>query len=125
VQFPDIVRSYNCFGVGIGVTTTIAVSYANGINPVTGRALNTNSIDNMSYHAKQRAVERNISQSDINDALKNPLKITSVKYDTQGFPSVQYIGNNATVVVNPETGHIITLWPTSSQILQNILKTNK
>jgi hypothetical protein len=69
--------------------------------------------------------ERNISQSDINDALKNPLKVTEVKYDTQGRPSVKYIGNDATVIVNPETGNIITVHPTGTQRVNSILKTKK
>jgi hypothetical protein len=45
VQLPDIVRSYNRYSLDIGVTTTIAVSYANGINPVTGRSFMAQSSD--------------------------------------------------------------------------------
>jgi hypothetical protein len=87
------------------------MSYANKVNPLTGTKINTTS-----KHAQQRIGERNVSQSDINDALKNPLKITEVKYDAQGLPSVKYIGNNVTVVVNPETGNIIMVHGTSSKL---------
>ena len=34
-----------------------------------------------------------------------------------GRPSVKYIGNKATIVVNPETGKIITVYPTNHTIL--------
>lgn len=102
-------------GGAIGVATTTAVSLASGVNPWSGKALNVNNTEK-SIHAQQRAVERNVSQSDINDALRNPLKITDMKYDTQGLPSIKYIGNNATVIVNPETGNIITVYPTSTKL---------
>ena len=59
--------------------------------------------NNTSKHATVRAQEREISQSNIDDALNNPLKVTDVKYDSQGRPSIKYIGKNATVVVNPTT----------------------
>ena len=65
--------------------------------------------------------EKNVSQSDISNALKNPLQVTEIRYDSQGRPSVRYIGNNATVIVNPETGNIITVYPTSAQRLNNVL----
>ena len=48
-----------------------------------------------------------LEQKDIKEILNNPLKITKIKYDSQGFPSIKYIGHKATVVINPETGKII------------------
>lgn len=54
----------------------------------------------------------------IKDALDNPLNIKDIKYDSNGNPSVTYVGTKATVVVNPETGRIITVWRTSSRIQQ-------
>jgi len=38
---------------------------------------------------------------------------------------VKYIGKDATVIVNPETGKIITVYPTSTQRANSILKTQK
>jgi len=78
--------------------------------------------NNVSSHAQQRVVERNVSQSDVNNALKNPLKVTETQIDVQGRPSVKYIGRNATVTVNPETGKIITVYPTSTQRVNSLLK---
>ncbi|MDH6344169.1 RHS repeat-associated protein [Parabacteroides sp. PFB2-12] len=100
-------------GTAMGVATTIGVSYASGVNPWTGAKT--------SIHATQRTNERNIAQKDINDALKNPLKITDVKIQENGA-SVKYIGREVTVVVNPETGKIITVYRTSTQRVNSILK---
>jgi hypothetical protein len=44
------------------------------------------------------------------DALKNPIEIVK-GIDSDGRPFVKYIGKNATVVVNPETGLIVSVWP--------------
>jgi hypothetical protein len=101
-------------GTAIGVSTTIATNYANGVNPWTGKP-NATQTNNTTNHAQQRALERNVSQADIHDALQNPLKVTDVQYRDNG-PSVKYIGNKATVVVNPETGKIITVHPTSTKL---------
>ena len=77
-------------GTALGMTSTIATSYASGINPLTGERLNwQNQNKSTSYHAEQRMAERNISQGDIYDALKNPLKVTDVQFDSMGRPSVK------------------------------------
>ncbi len=113
------------FGIGAMNGTDAGFKYAhdNKVNPWNGGdKLISNNTTN---HAQQRTVERNVSQNDINDAIKNPSKITDVKYDSQGRPSVKYIGNKVTVVVNPETGNIITIYPTSTQRINTILKTKK
>ena len=72
----------------------------------------------LSEHAKVRIKEREVSLKNIKDALDNPLNIKDIKYDSNGNPSVTYVGTKATVVVNPETGRIITVWRTSSRIQQ-------
>ncbi|WP_313758462.1 phage minor capsid protein [Tissierella sp.] len=74
------------------------------------------SIKGISQHLKERVIEREISAKSIEDALKNPLNIGKIKYDKQNRPSVEYIGNNARVQVNPETGNVITVWRTSSKL---------
>jgi RHS repeat-associated protein len=99
-------------GAVSGMVSGMRSAYKDGENPWTGAQKSTNNISN---HAVQRTNERNISQSDINDALKNPLKVTEVQYRENG-PSVKYIGNKATVVVNPETGNIITVIPTGTKV---------
>jgi RHS repeat-associated protein len=105
----DGIGTSMAIGGAIGVTATTAMSLASGVNPINGNKLNT------SNHAQQRILERNVSRSDINDALKNPLKVTEVQHRENG-PSVKYIGNKVTVVVNPETGNIITVIPTGTKV---------
>ncbi|SHF15291.1 Phage minor capsid protein 2 [Tissierella praeacuta DSM 18095] len=73
-------------------------------------------IEGISHHLKERVIEREISAKSIEDALKNPLNIGKIKYDKQNRPSIEYIGNNARVQINPETGNIITVWRTSSKL---------
>jgi len=96
------------------------------VNMLTGKSLENTSIttNSTSQHASQRASERNISQTDINDALKNPLKITDIKIQENG-PSVKYIGTKVTVVVKPETRKIVTVFPTSTQRVKSILNMKK
>ncbi|WP_058270445.1 phage minor head protein [Olsenella massiliensis] len=72
----------------------------------------------MSKHAAERKVERGISDTSIKDALENPLHITEVKVDKYGRPSQNYIGKDATAVVNPETGKITTVYPTGKSRLK-------
>jgi RHS repeat-associated protein len=70
----------------------------------------------LTAHAAQEFAERGVSAADALDAYTNPLRTSSVRYDTLGRPSVQLVGRRATVVVNPETGRVITGWPTSSSL---------
>ena len=53
---------------------------------------------------------------------QNPLKVSGIKYDAQGRPSIKYIGKEATIIINPEKGKIITVYPKSTQRLNSILK---
>jgi hypothetical protein len=68
-------------GAAIGGITGSMSGYKyakdNNINPWTGKEITINSsrTNNISSHAKQRAIGRYISQSDITDALENPLKV--------------------------------------------------
>ncbi len=73
-------------------------------------------------HVVERQALRNVSKKSVRNALKNPLKTTAVKYDKLGRPSIKVIGKKATVVVNPNTGKIITTWPTSSKLLRKLIK---
>ncbi len=58
----------------------------------------------------------------IANALKQPLKITAVKLNEKGAPSVRYIGKEATVVVNPITGKIITVWRSGTKLVEKLEK---
>lgn len=73
-------------------------------------------------HVSDQSSGRFVSDPEMLDALKNPLKITDVKYDNLGRPSQQYIGKDATVAVNPATKQMITAWRTSSKLASKLTK---
>lgn len=66
-------------------------------------------------HASERATGRSIDDSQIDDAISNPLFKGEVVVDEQGRKSVKYIGTDATVILNPDTKEVITTWKTGSR----------
>ncbi|MEO6633168.1 MAG: RHS repeat-associated core domain-containing protein, partial [Mucilaginibacter sp.] len=72
-------------------------------------------------HAVDRIIERKIGPTAILEAIKNPLKIGEVVIDKFGRPSQRFIGRLSEVVINPETGKIISVNPISSKKLAKLL----
>lgn len=68
-----------------------------------------------SKHASERVTQRQITDADIQDAINNPLHKGKEVIDELGRKSIKYIGKNATVCVNPDTGVITTLWRTGTK----------
>ena len=81
-------------------------------------------INGISEHLLERKTSRNVKASDVENAFTNPLKIDKIKVDEKGRRSVNYIGEFATVSINPDTGIIVTVWKTSSKRV-NKLKGDK
>ena len=79
-------------------------------------------INEVGDHVIDRIVERDLDINDIADAINNPLKITPTKTDDLGRKSYRAIGENATVVINPETGKISTAWRTSRKLSAKLKK---
>lgn len=79
-------------------------------------------VDGLSSHAMKRATERGVQSSAIEDALKNPLIIKEPVVDMYGRKSQRFVGINATVNVNPETGKIITTWKTGKSTIKKYRK---
>ncbi|GGE26343.1 putative minor capsid protein, phage associated [Streptococcus himalayensis] len=73
-------------------------------------------IKGISEHIAERAIERGGTVQTMLDALCYPLEVTTVKYDEKGQPSKQYRGEISTVVVNPDTGNVISTNPTRRNI---------
>lgn len=73
-------------------------------------AANGMKISRMSDHALVRTHDRNVSQEEIIDAIKNPHEIYDKEVDSMGNPSQKIEGGLAFIVVNPDTGKIITTW---------------
>ncbi len=69
-------------------------------------------VQTISVHTFDRAAERKITSANIVDAVENPLHIGEVVTDDLGRKSQRFIGDLATVNVNPDTGKITTVWKT-------------
>lgn len=69
-------------------------------------------VQSISAHTVDRAGERGVSQSAALDALRHPLHIGDITVDEQGRRSQRFIGTDATVNINPDTGNIATVWKT-------------
>jgi hypothetical protein len=50
----------------------------------------------------------------VKEAIRNPLFTFPPKKDSYGI-NVKIIGKEATIVTNPDTGKLITVWETSSK----------
>lgn len=77
----------------------------------------------ISIHAQERMEKRDVSMSDIEDAIKNPLHMGSIKTDKRGR-SVRLTGEKATVNINPDTGMIITAWKTGEKAKRKYTRGN-
>ncbi len=72
-------------------------------------------MSSISDHASKQAQDRKVSSKNIIDAIINPLYIRKVTTDQYGRKSQRFIGDKATVNVNPDTGVIATVWPTGTK----------
>ena len=59
--------------------------------------------------------DRGVTNKQAADAIVNPLKRYPTKTDDQGRKAYKSVGKDATVVVNPETGDVITAYKTKSR----------
>lgn len=85
-----------------------------------GLKVNDYTINGISEHLLERKEMRNIKADDIIDTFTNPLKSDKIKIDEQGRKSIKFIGEKATVSINPDTGTIITVWKTSSNRVKKL-----
>lgn len=85
-----------------------------------GKTYGDITINSVSEHLLDRKTARQLWLNDIEDGLSNPLKITEIKFDSEGRPSLQYIGENATIVLNPKTGNVVSVWKTGSKRVEKL-----
>lgn len=78
-------------------------------------------IAKLSKHQQERADVRNLDLDGIKDALINPLHVGEVVVKENGN-SQRFIGEATTVNINPDTGVIITSWPTGKSRLKKYKK---
>lgn len=92
------------------------------IGALTGlKTSNGITIAKLSKHQQERADVRNLDLNGIRDALINPLHIGEVVVKENGN-SQRFIGEATTVNINPDTGVIITSWPTGKSRLKKYKK---
>lgn len=75
-----------------------------------------------SIHLIDRAIEREVDAESSKEALINPLRIGKIKTDSNGNKSIEYTGKQARVIINPDTGNIITVWKTSEKLRNRLMK---
>ena len=73
-------------------------------------------VTSIDKHCVEQSLKRNVEVSHCLDALVNPLHVSSVRYSPRGEPSQLYIGNSATIAVNPDTGKAVTVYTTGSRV---------
>lgn len=87
---------------------------------VIGLKVSNVSVKSLSSHVYDQMQSRNVSIEGIKDAIIHPLKMSETKYDSLGRPSLQVIGEKATVAINPEDGNIISTWPTHTKLARKL-----
>jgi hypothetical protein len=65
-------------------------------------------------HATDRLGERGVTPEGVADAIDNPISV-EIGPTTEKGRSTRYVGKDATVVINPDTGKIISVWKTGSR----------
>lgn len=61
-----------------------------------------------------------VTIEEISDALNNPVVVRPIRVDSQGEKSQKYIGNKATVSMDPDTGILIQCNPTSEKLIRGV-----
>ena len=103
-------------GVKTVITTAVVKAAKEEI-----KAANGIEITGFAKHGLNRAIERGVKPNAILDAVKSPLKTGNMVTDPLGRQSQRFIGRSAEVVLNPQTGKIISVNPTSTNKATKLL----
>lgn len=83
-------------------------------------------VKGLSIHALDRTQDptRQVTLERLLDALQKPLNSDTIKvrYNEKGQPSQRFIGQHATVNVNPENGCVTTVWKTGHDAIRKYTK---
>lgn len=77
-------------------------------------------IKEVSQHLYDRQKERNFKMVDLMDAFTNPLDYGKITQNEKGQKSIQFIGRNVTIYVNPGNGRITTAHKTHSRLRKKL-----
>lgn len=94
-------------GAAVGVAAVEVVGGAGAT--VAAETAGESTIQGFTRHGINQVINRGIRPQQILEAVKSPVQVRGPMVDQLGRVSTQYIGPNATVVVNP-TGLVITAW---------------
>jgi RHS repeat-associated protein len=104
-----------------GATATLGNTAKSGISAANGLK-----ITGFAEHGLNRAIgdfsRVGVKPNAILDAVKTPLKINNVVTDQLGRQSQRFIGKLGEIVVNPQTGKIISVNPTSTSKAAKLFK---
>ncbi|MCE6987851.1 DUF6443 domain-containing protein [Dyadobacter sp. CY323] len=101
----------------VKVGKEIANEVTKGIKTATG-----SKVTGFTRHGINRVLERGVTPNAILDALKSPLKTGRVATDATGRQSQRFVGQFGEIVINPQTGKIVSANPTSTKRAINLLK---
>ncbi|MDP3390426.1 MAG: RHS repeat-associated core domain-containing protein, partial [Methylococcaceae bacterium] len=104
---------------GLGAASRVAKTGIEAKNGLKIEGFTGHGVDRAIGNGSDRA---GVSPQGILDALKNPLKIGDVKTDQLGRQSQRFIGETGEVVVNPQTGRVISVNPTSAKKAERLLR---
>lgn len=79
-------------------------------------------VSQLTKHTIERAKDRGVSETDITSALTTPLHIDEIKIDRFGRKSQRFIGESATVNINPDLGNVVTVWKTGQKTIKKYRK---
>lgn len=79
---------------------------------IMGLKANGTTVKKCSNHALEQLSVRNVTGERLADALQNPLHISKIQTDRLGRQSFQVVGEKATMVICPQTGKVLSAWPT-------------
>ena len=97
-------KQYKNISTQVSNITKIANKYNNDI---VGIKVNEVEIKEVGEHIISRTYARNITFENVIDTLKNPIKYGKIRTDK----TQQIKGKNCTVVINTETGKLVTVYP--------------
>ena len=105
------------YGRSQGGKTAYVTRVYNKMNQLVGTTTSEGTeVKFITDHFVGRCIDRKITADNIKNALTNPLHVGIIKTDKKGRRSQEYIGAEARVQINPDTGGIVTLWATSTSI---------
>jgi len=79
-------------------------------------------ISGISRHVTERMAQREVGVSSIKQALTNPLHVYPDKVNGSGQVGRKYLGQQSTVVINPETGNVVTTYKTQERYAKKYAK---